>query len=62
MVMEKFQTITQFGVDVPVLREQIIAHHLRGIDRIVPVGKAMDIGVAWDGYDLVRLLSRQIAI
>ena len=57
-VTEKFQTITQFGIDAAVLREQIVASHLRGIDRIVPIGQAMDIGAVWDGCDLVRSLSR----
>ena len=38
--------------------EAVVAARLRGIDRIVPVGKAMDIGVFWDGHDLVRELSR----
>ena len=60
VVTDKFQTITQFGVDVNSLRQQIVAHNLRGIDRIIPVGHAMDIGVIWDGYDLIRTLSRVV--
>lgn len=61
VVTEKYQTITQFGVDVVRLREEIVAVNLRGIDRIVPFGKAMDIGAVWDGHELVRELSRVIA-
>lgn len=61
VVTEKFQTITQFGVDVDELRRQIVDNHLRGIDRIVSIGQAMDVGVVWDGFDLVRSLSRVIA-
>lgn len=57
---EKFQTITQFGIDSTALRRQIIEHGLRGIDRIVPIGQAMNIGVDWDGYDLIRTLSRHV--
>ena len=60
-ITEKFQTITQFGIDVVELAQQIAAAHLRGIDRIVPIGKAMDIGVFWDGHDLIRELSRCVA-
>lgn len=60
VVTEKFQTITQFGVDAEELRRQIVEHGLRGIDRVVPIGKAMDIGVVWDGFDLIRMLSRII--
>jgi len=35
---------------------------LSGIDRIVPVGKALDMDVTWDGYDIVRSLSRVIDV
>ena len=58
VITEKFQTITQFGIDAVELAQQITVAHLRGIDRIVPIGKAMDIGVFWDGHDLIRELSR----
>ena len=60
VITEKFQTITQFGIDAAELAQQIAAAHLRGIDRIVPIGKAMDIGVFWDGHDLIRELSRRV--
>ena len=60
VVTEKFQTITQFGIDALELAQQIASGHLRGIDRIVPIGKAMDIGVFWDGHDLIRELSRVV--
>ena len=57
---EKYQTITYFGIDAEELRSKIVANRLRGIDRIVPIGKAMDIGPMWDGYDIIRMLSRKI--
>lgn len=62
VVTERFQTVTYFGIDAGELRNQIRKAHLRGIDRVVPFGKAMDIGAIWDGYDLIRTLSRIIAI
>ncbi|MDD7313190.1 MAG: acyl-CoA reductase [bacterium] len=62
VITEKFQTITYFGIDATVLREELIAANIRGIDRIIPVGKAMDIDVIWDGHDLVRELSRIISL
>ena len=61
VVTEKFQTVTQFGIDAAELARQIASAHLRGIDRIVPVGQAMDIGILWDGFDLIRMLSRIIS-
>lgn len=62
VVTEKFQTATYFGLDAEALREAVIKARLRGLDRIVPVGKAMDIGIFWDGHDLVRELSRIISL
>jgi hypothetical protein len=59
-VTDKYQTLTQFGMDSRELRAFVIENRLRGIDRIVPVGKAMDIGVVWDGFDIVRMLSRTV--
>ena len=61
-ISEKFQTLTYFGEDPEVLRRWVLEEKLRGIDRIVPVGKAMDISVIWDGYDIVRSLSRIVAL
>ena len=61
-VTEKFQTITWFGLDPERIRRMVIDHRLSGIDRITPVGKAMDIGIIWDGYDLVRMLSRIVNV
>ena len=58
VVTEKFQTVTCFGIDIAEFRDQVVAHGVRGIDRIVSIGKAMDIGVVWDGHDLIRELSR----
>ncbi len=61
-VNEKYQTLTYYGFDPEELRSYVIDNKLRGIDRIVPVGKALDIGVIWDGYDLVRVLSRIVSL
>jgi len=62
VVTEKYQTVTYYGIDPEELRSVVIRNRLRGIDRITPVGKAMDIGVIWDGYDLVRMLSRIVNV
>lgn len=59
-VTGKCQTLTYFGVDAVRLRDFMVKKQAAGIDRIVPVGKALDIGVIWDGYDLVKSLSRII--
>ncbi len=61
-VTEKYQTLTYFGMDPENVRQFIVEQRLRGIDRIVPVGKALDIDIMWDGYDIVRMLSRRIDV
>lgn len=62
VVTEKYQTITWFGLDPEEIRKVVVRNRLLGIDRITPIGKAMDIGVIWDGYDLVRVLSRYVNV
>ena len=50
------------AISLGLAEEDLIAANVRGIDRIVPIGKAMDIDVIWDGHDLVRELSRIVKI
>jgi hypothetical protein len=58
IVNEKYQTLTYFGFDRTSLSEFVLDNKLLGVDRIVPIGSALDISIIWDGYDLVRTLSR----
>ena len=58
IVSRKFQTVTYFGIDPARIRDMVISERLAGIDRIVPIGRAMDIGIIWDGFDVIRSLSR----
>jgi hypothetical protein len=57
-INDRYQTLLYYGVDSRLLQTWVIDNQLRGIDRIVPIGKAMDIDIIWDGYDLVMELSR----
>lgn len=57
-----YQTITQFGFERAELQAALRQCRPLGIDRIVPVGKALDIGPVWDGYDLIRALSRIVEV
>jgi len=54
------QTVTYFGVQPRRIVEFVIRHRIKAIDRIVPVGKALDFDLIWDGYDLPRTLSRVV--
>ena len=37
-------------------------NNIKGIDRFVPVGSALDINFIWDGYDLFKSLTRIIEV
>ncbi|MDK2808915.1 MAG: hypothetical protein PWP24_1652 [Clostridiales bacterium] len=61
-LFEKVQTIATKGVDPQEIRDFIETKGVMGVDRIVPFGKTLDIGTIWDGYDLIRTLSRVITV
>ena len=61
IVKKSFQTLTYFGVNKSYLTDFVLQNRLFGIDNITPVGSALDIGVIWDGYDIIRSLSRTIS-
>ena len=56
------QTLTYFGVKEEDFREFLEQTRPVGIDRIVPLGKSMDFALIWDGHDLIRQMSRKVAI
>ena len=35
---------------------------IKGVDRVVPVGRTMDFDLIWDGYNLVTQLTREVVI
>ena len=60
IITKKFQTITYFGIDPKKIEKFILTNEIVGIDRLVPIGRAFDIGPIWDGYDIIYSLSRII--
>jgi len=62
IVSSKFQTLTYFGIEKLKILNFVINNRLKGIDRIVPVGRALDIDVIWDGFDIEKNLSRIIDV
>jgi len=61
-INKKFQTLTYFGISKKDLDEFIFSSQVEGIDRIVPIGQALDISFFWDGYDINRILTRVVDI
>ena len=60
IVNPTYQTLTYAGLEKTSLIDFVLKNRLSGIDRIVPVGSALDISVIWDGYHVIRSLSRII--
>jgi hypothetical protein len=56
-INNKTQTLSYFGLEKREIDEiaQFTAGH--GVDRIVPIGKALDFDFIWDGYNLCEELS-----
>jgi len=59
---EKLQTITYYGIEFKDIKKFIIKNKVKGIDRIVPIGRAFDLTPEWDGVDIISTLSRTIAM
>jgi len=60
IISNKYQTLTYFGLNKLSLKNFVIDNKLNGIDRIVPIGKALEMSLIWDGFDTIRSLSRII--
>ena len=61
-IRSKHQTITHYGIKKDALSEIARRGGRFGLSRIVPVGQALDFDAVWDGYDLLRELTRSIRL
>lgn len=62
IVNSNFQTLSYYGINSLELKKFIISKGLNGIDRVVPIGHTLDINLIWDGWDIIRSLSRVIEV
>ena len=56
------QTLAVFGVPEEQIRDLVSRLAGRGIDRVVPIGHALNFGRFWDGYDLYAEFTRRVAV
>jgi len=56
------QTLTYYGIEKREFESFLEYARPIGIDRIVPMGKSMDFTLVWDGYDLIRQMSKRVKI
>jgi hypothetical protein len=61
-VAQRDQTLTYFGYDPAEMRALAAQLNGRGVDRIVPIGQALQFHRFWDGYDLLQELTRHVYI
>lgn len=54
------QTIGMFGKKDEI--EDVLRSGIKGVDRVVPIGKTMDFDLIWDGYNLFERLTRTISV
>ena len=57
-INRKFQTLTYFGFTKDYLSKFFSVNKINGIDRVVPIGQGLAIDLYWDGYDIIRSLSK----
>lgn len=57
---KRCQTVAYIGDKNTVL--PLIQTGVKGIDRIVPMGKTMDFDLIWDGYNLPSLMTRVVVL
>ena len=57
---KRCQTIGYIGDSDEII--SLLKIGIKGVDRVVPIGKTMDFDLVWDGYDLISELTRKIGI
>lgn len=62
IIIDKDQTLSYFGFEQQQLVE--LADHIatRGLDRIVPIGQALDFNGVWDGQSFLRSFTREVVL
>ncbi len=58
----KCQTVSVYEINKEDVAKLVIDNGVKGVDRVVQMGQALGISVVWDGYDLVRNLSRVVTL
>lgn len=54
------QTISYLGIEPQKIKDLVVNNGVRGVDRIVPLGKTMELEFYWDGYNMIDAMSRYL--
>lgn len=58
----KDQTMAVYGFNKEMLCQHSQQWLVKGLSRVVPLGKALEFNVVWDGYDLLRMFTKELFI
>jgi hypothetical protein len=62
LIRRSDQTVAHFGFTSEDLMAFACACGSRGVDRIVPLGRSLQFGPVWDGYDLLHEFTRLMVV
>ena len=62
IISRKYQTIAYYGFEKSELVDFVLNEKLSGVDRIVQIGQTTEFSAIWDGFDLIRTLSRCVQV
>lgn len=62
VINPKYQTLAYYGFEKTELKGFVLRNCLTGLDRLVPIGETTSFSLDWDGYDLIKTLSRFVSI
>ena len=58
----KVQTLTYIGFEGNYLKKKLNLIKFKSVDRLVPNGKSSDMGLEWDGYDIIFQISKKLTV
>lgn len=62
VIIDKDQTIAYFGFESSEIAQFVQVIPTRGIDRIVPIGQALNFSGVWDGQNFLTSFTREVVI
>ena len=62
LLNERVQTISYFGYEPAELRDSLTEQMLGQVDRIVPIGSALDFDLNWDGFSIIEMMTRSVRL
>tara|TARA_Y100001970_G_C14259681_1_gene878896 strand:+ start:1319 stop:2524 length:1206 start_codon:yes stop_codon:yes gene_type:complete len=62
IINHKYQTVTYYGLEKKIFENYLIKNKIKGVDRFVPIGNSLKMGLTWDGIDIINSFSRAIEI